>query len=135
VVLAEPAGDGLRYRAINACITPLAALHGRQLLSVEHLAEGAVLHPVQQAMVDCHGAQCGFCTPGIVMSLFAWRHAEGAHDRDTALSALSGNLCRCTATGRSSMPPRASLRNQRRSLRRRGARTAARLRDRPPNGA
>ncbi|SDI73296.1 xanthine dehydrogenase small subunit [Pseudomonas panipatensis] len=96
VVLAEPAGDGLRYRAINACITPLAALHGRQLLSVEHLAEGAVLHPVQQAMVDCHGAQCGFCTPGIVMSLFAWRHAEGAHDRDTALSALSGNLCRCT---------------------------------------
>ncbi|MDF3935654.1 xanthine dehydrogenase small subunit [Pseudomonas citronellolis] len=96
VVLAEPQGDGLRYRAVNACITPLGALHGRQLLSVESLAEGQRLHPVQQAMVDCHGAQCGFCTPGIVMSLFAWRHDGCAHDRDSALAALSGNLCRCT---------------------------------------
>ncbi|MCP1641128.1 xanthine dehydrogenase small subunit [Pseudomonas citronellolis] len=96
LVLAEPDGEGLRYRAVNACITPLGALHGRQLLTVESLAEGERLHPVQQAMVDCHGAQCGFCTPGIVMSLFAWRHAACAHDRESALTALSGNLCRCT---------------------------------------
>ncbi|MCY1395380.1 xanthine dehydrogenase, small subunit [compost metagenome] len=95
VVLAEPEGDGLRYRAVNACITPLGSAHGRQLLTVEHLA-GDTLHPVQQAMVDCHGSQCGFCTPGIVMSLFAWQHADLRHDRETALTALSGNLCRCT---------------------------------------
>ena len=94
--LAEPDGEGLRYRAVNACITPLGSLHGRQLLTVESLAEGERLHPVQQAIVDCHGAQCGFCTPGIVMSLFAWRHAACAHDRESALTALSGNLCRCT---------------------------------------
>ncbi|MFZ5961078.1 xanthine dehydrogenase small subunit [Pseudomonas knackmussii] len=96
VVLAEPEGEGLRYRAVNACITPLGAVHGRQLLTVENLAEAERLHPVQQAMVDCHGAQCGFCTPGIVMSLFAWRHAPCSHDRESALTALSGNLCRCT---------------------------------------
>lgn len=96
VVLAEPEGEGLRYRAVNACITPLGAVHGRQLITVESLAEGQRLHPVQQAMVDCHGAQCGFCTPGIVMSLFAWRHERCTHDRESALTALSGNLCRCT---------------------------------------
>jgi len=96
VVLVEAEGESLRYRAVNACITLLGAVHGRQVLTVEHLAENAVLHPVQQAMVDCHGSQCGFCTPGIVMSLFAWRHSPPPHDRETALTALSGNLCRCT---------------------------------------
>ncbi|QRY80680.1 xanthine dehydrogenase small subunit [Pseudomonas sp. PDNC002] len=96
VVLVESDGDTLRYRAVNACITLLGAVHGRQVLTVEHLAEGGALHPVQQAMVDCHGSQCGFCTPGIVMSLFAWRHSPIAHDRESALTALSGNLCRCT---------------------------------------
>jgi len=96
VVLAEPEGETLRYRAVNACITLLGAVHGRQVLTVEHLGEPGALHPVQQAMVDCHGSQCGFCTPGIVMSLFAWRHSPPPHDRETALTALSGNLCRCT---------------------------------------
>jgi xanthine dehydrogenase small subunit len=96
VVLAEPDGDALRYRAVNACITLLGAVHGRQVLTVEHLGTPDTLHPVQQAMVDCHGSQCGFCTPGIVMSLFAWHHSPLPHDRETALTALSGNLCRCT---------------------------------------
>lgn len=96
VVLAEPEGEALRYRAVNACITLLGAIHGRQVLTVEHLGEPGALHPVQQAMVDCHGSQCGFCTPGIVMSLFAWRHSPPPHNRETALTALSGNLCRCT---------------------------------------
>ncbi|OWP52254.1 xanthine dehydrogenase small subunit [Pseudomonas nitroreducens] len=96
VVLAEPVGEALRYRAVNACITLLGAVHGRQVLTVEHLGEPGALHPVQQAMVDCHASQCGFCTPGIVMSLFAWRHSPPPHDRETALTALSGNLCRCT---------------------------------------
>ncbi|MFV3413842.1 xanthine dehydrogenase small subunit [Pseudomonas nitroreducens] len=96
VVLAEPGGEALRYRAVNACITLLGTVHGRQVLTVEHLGEPGALHPVQQAMVDCHASQCGFCTPGIVMSLFAWHHSPPPHDRETALTALSGNLCRCT---------------------------------------
>lgn len=96
VVLVEPEGDALRYRAVNACITLLGAVHGRQVLTVEHLAEHGALHPIQQAIVDCHASQCGFCTPGIVMSLFAWRHSRPPHNRETALTALSGNLCRCT---------------------------------------
>ncbi|WP_343576220.1 xanthine dehydrogenase small subunit [Pseudomonas sp.] len=96
VVLVEPDGEKLRYRAVNACITLLGAVHGRQVLTVEHLGQAGALHPVQQAMVDCHGSQCGFCTPGIVMSLFAWHHSPPPHDRETTLTALSGNLCRCT---------------------------------------
>jgi xanthine dehydrogenase small subunit len=97
VVLGEPEGAGMRWRAVNACILFLPALDGRQLLTVEHLraADGA-LHPVQQALVRHHGSQCGFCTPGFVMSLFALYHAAKAVDRAAANDALAGNLCRCT---------------------------------------
>src|SRR6266566_866317 len=72
VVVGELAGDGVRFRAINSCIQFLPTLDGKELITVESLkrADGT-LHPVQQAMVDCHGSQCGFCTPGFVMSLFA----------------------------------------------------------------
>ncbi|WP_373086933.1 xanthine dehydrogenase small subunit [Zhongshania sp.] len=98
---------GIHYHAANACITPLASLDGRQLLTVAHLREQRQdataeqdLHPVQAAMVNCHGSQCGFCTPGIVMSLFCWWHAvkrgELTADRHSIETALSGNLCRCT---------------------------------------
>jgi xanthine dehydrogenase small subunit len=97
VVLGEPDGDGVRYRAANACILFLPALDGKQLLTVEHLADAdGTLHPVQQAMVAHHGAQCGFCTPGFVMSLFALYHAGTGGARPAALEALAGNLCRCT---------------------------------------
>jgi len=87
----------LRYEAINACIRFLPTLDGCQILTVEHLkgADGA-LHPVQQAMVECHGSQCGFCTPGFVMSLFALRLNEAAPDTGRIEDALAGNLCRCT---------------------------------------
>ncbi|AOO81178.1 xanthine dehydrogenase small subunit [Bosea vaviloviae] len=87
----------LRYEAINACIRFLATLDGCQLLTVEHLkgADGA-LHPVQQALVDCHGSQCGFCTPGFVMSLFALWLNEDAPVVTRIEDALAGNLCRCT---------------------------------------
>ena len=69
VVVGRLADDRVRYEAVNACIRFLATLDGCQLLTVEHLkrADGT-LHPVQQAMVDRHGSQCGFCTPGFVMS-------------------------------------------------------------------
>ena len=97
VVLGEPHGDTVRYRAVNACILFLPALDGKQVLTVEHLrgADGT-LHPVQQAMVDRHASQCGFCTPGFVMSLFALYAAGNPINRATANEALAGNLCRCT---------------------------------------
>jgi xanthine dehydrogenase small subunit len=98
VVVGELHGDALRYRALNACILLLAALDGKQLLTVEHLAQDG-LHPVQRAMVDCHGSQCGFCTPGFVMSLFALYHDESRGcppSRREIDRCLAGNLCRCT---------------------------------------
>jgi xanthine dehydrogenase small subunit len=90
-------GDRVRYEAINACIRFLPTLDGCHLLTVEHLrrADGE-LHPVQRAMVDCHGSQCGFCTPGFVMSLFALYLNEPAPDDGRIRDALAGNLCRCT---------------------------------------
>jgi xanthine dehydrogenase small subunit len=98
VVLGELAGDRLRYRAVNACILFVPQLDGKQLITVEHLRQpDGSLHPVQQAMVEGHGSQCGFCTPGFVMSLFALYHTERAPpSRQQILDVLAGNLCRCT---------------------------------------
>ncbi|WP_108126272.1 xanthine dehydrogenase small subunit [Saccharospirillum mangrovi] len=96
VVVGERTEAGLRYRAINSCITFVHSLNGKQVLTVEHLADSGQLHPVQEAMVKHHGSQCGFCTPGFIMSLFALYHCDVAPDRDAVLNALSGNLCRCT---------------------------------------
>ena len=93
---AEDGRERIRYRSLNACLTFVASLHGKQLISVEDLKHQGRLHSVQQAMVDCHGSQCGFCTPGFVMSLFALqKNTEGA-DLQQAQEALAGNLCRCT---------------------------------------
>lgn len=86
----------LEYRAINSCVTFLSALHGKQLITVEHLPEGKELHPVQQSIVEHHGSQCGFCTPGFIMSMFALYQQDGKPDRESVIQALSGNLCRCT---------------------------------------
>lgn len=100
VVLVEPntsdEGQSLHYRTVNSCITLMSAIHGKQLLFVEHLSDGKHLHPVQQALVDHHGSQCGFCTPGFIMSMFALYHSNSQPNRDDVLYALSGNLCRCT---------------------------------------
>ena len=99
VVLVEPAASNketLHYRTVNSCITLMSAVHGKQLLFVEHLSDGKHLHPVQQALVDHHGTQCGFCTPGFIMSMFALYHSNAKPNRDEVLQALSGNLCRCT---------------------------------------
>ncbi|MEH6570177.1 MAG: xanthine dehydrogenase small subunit [Halioglobus sp.] len=96
VVLGELGDDDIRYSAINSCITPIGNLHGKQLITVEDLKAEGVMHPVQQAMVDCHGSQCGFCTPGFVMSMFAYRKNHGKPERDSIIEALGGNLCRCT---------------------------------------
>ena len=90
--------SALEYKPMNSCIAFVGSLHGKQLISVEQLADGETLHPVQQAMVDQHGSQCGFCTPGFIMSMFAHFHAEEGRRRDPhqVEHALAGNLCRCT---------------------------------------
>lgn len=95
-VTASVHNASLVYRAINTCITPVGHLHGKQLISVEDLADNGVLHPVQQAMVDAHASQCGFCTPGFVLSLFALWKGDEPPSRHTVIDALGGNLCRCT---------------------------------------
>lgn len=99
VVLGELDAGRVRFKAVNACILFAPMLDGRALFTVESLSRGGALHPVQQAMVDKHGSQCGFCTPGFVMSLYALQQ-EGASTDDAGLKdALAGNLCRCTGYG------------------------------------
>lgn len=105
VVVGTPdasAPGGLRLDSVNACIQFLPTLHGKALFTVESLSPslgGAAptLHPCQEALVSCHGSQCGFCTPGFVMSLWhLYESHESAPARADIADALSGNLCRCT---------------------------------------
>jgi xanthine dehydrogenase small subunit len=99
VVVGELRPDRRRvhYRAVNSCIRFLPTLDGKELITVESLSDPeGPLHPVQRSMVDHHASQCGFCTPGFVMSLFALYLEEERADRERVLDTLSGNLCRCT---------------------------------------
>ncbi|RDE22875.1 xanthine dehydrogenase small subunit [Motiliproteus coralliicola] len=96
VVVGELDGEDIRYKSINSCLTFLSALHGKQLITVEDLKEGSQLHPAQQALVDQHGSQCGFCTPGFVMSMFALGKNIADPNKAQIEEALAGNLCRCT---------------------------------------
>lgn len=97
VAIGRVRGGKVHYEPINACILLLGQVDGAEIVTVEDLASGGELHPVQSAMVSHHGSQCGFCTPGIVMSLFTLYH-EGQRplSRDAVNDALAGNLCRCT---------------------------------------
>jgi xanthine dehydrogenase small subunit len=90
--------DGrLVYESVNSCIRFMGSLNAMHVVTVEHLkGEDGLLHPVQQAMVDCHGSQCGFCTPGFVMSLYGLWLSEDNPSRERIEQALQGNLCRCT---------------------------------------
>ncbi|MGG2396162.1 xanthine dehydrogenase small subunit [Pseudomonas sp. SH1-B] len=96
VVVGELDGERIRYRTLNSCLTFVSSLHGKQLITVEDLKHQGKLHSVQQAMVDCHGSQCGFCTPGFIMSLFALQKNSAGYDKGATMEALAGNLCRCT---------------------------------------
>ncbi len=113
VVIGEAEGDRLTLKPVNACIRFLPTLDGKALFTVEDLkpmaiaaagacggARSPTLHPVQQSLVDCHGSQCGFCTPGFVMSLWATYEREQAAGRrptrQQLADDLAGNLCRCT---------------------------------------
>ena len=99
VVIGELGDDGITYRAINSCIQFVPLLDGKQLITVEHLADDNALHPAQQSMCDHHASQCGFCTPGFVMSLFAQSENGATPDRGALKNILAGNLCRCTGYG------------------------------------
>ncbi|MBN8534066.1 MAG: xanthine dehydrogenase small subunit [Rhizobiales bacterium] len=97
VALARLRDGRLHLQPVNACILLLGQIDGAELITIEDLSEGGVLHPIQQAMIEHHGSQCGFCTPGIVMSLFvAYHEAERPLTRTAFDDVLSGNLCRCT---------------------------------------
>ena len=97
VVLGELKNNKLNYTTVNSCITFLPTLQGKQLIVVEDLAsKDGSLHPVQQAMVNYHGSQCGFCTPGFVMSLFSIFKKNFKFQDDVIKDSISGNLCRCT---------------------------------------
>jgi len=101
VVIGELNDGHVRYRAVNACILLLGMLEGRSVTTVEHLrgADGR-LHPVQQALLDAHASQCGFCTPGFVMSLYALYLGNGERPHAKCINdVLAGNLCRCTGYG------------------------------------
>jgi xanthine dehydrogenase small subunit len=89
VVMVRQRAGGAAYVPVNSCLMFLPMAVGQEIYTVEALAAGGALHPVQQAMVECGGSQCGYCTPGFVMSMFADRHHPDTH-------AVHGNLCRCT---------------------------------------
>ena len=84
------------YEPVNSCILLVAQLDGKELVTVDDLSRAGILHPVQQAMVETHGSQCGFCTPGFIMSLFTLYHAGAAPTRQQIADQIAGNLCRCT---------------------------------------
>ncbi|MHB8260712.1 MAG: xanthine dehydrogenase small subunit [Bacteroidia bacterium] len=101
IVIGELGSDkNIYYKAIDSCLVFLPMIHGKQLITVENLvqkdAHTEVLHPVQQEIVDGNGSQCGYCTPGIIMSIFSLYKTENNPSKETIEDALTGNLCRCT---------------------------------------
>ncbi|HHI81518.1 MAG TPA: xanthine dehydrogenase small subunit [Rhizobiales bacterium] len=97
VLVGKLSGGTLEYHAVNACICLIGSLDACHVVTIEHLtASDGALHPLQQAMVDNHASQCGFCTPGIVMSLYGLWMARPDAPVEEIEKALQGNLCRCT---------------------------------------
>ena len=97
VVIGELINNEIKYKAINSCITLLPTIQGKQLILVEDLiSKDGSLHQVQKAMVNYHGSQCGFCTPGFVMALFSMFKQYSKFNNDIINDSIAGNLCRCT---------------------------------------
>ncbi|WP_265500361.1 xanthine dehydrogenase small subunit [Paracoccus beibuensis] len=97
VLVGRLTAAGLVYEPVNACIRLLASCHATHVVTIEHLhGPDGGLHPIQAAMVEHHGSQCGFCTPGIVMALYALWMTNPAADAEAIEIALQGNICRCT---------------------------------------
>lgn len=97
VVLSRPGADGIMtFKAVNACLMLLPMIHGYHVITVEHLSENSILHPLQEAYISHHASQCGFCTPGLIMSsLPLYKQRRVLQDKELRLH-LAGNLCRCT---------------------------------------
>lgn len=83
-------------RAVNSCLVLAPQVDGKDVLTIEGLANGAELHPIQRAYVEKGAVQCGFCTPGFIMATYALLQANSAPTDEEILTALEGNLCRCT---------------------------------------
>ncbi|HOZ30230.1 MAG TPA: xanthine dehydrogenase small subunit [Bacteroidales bacterium] len=96
VVLGELKNDKIEYRAYDSCLIFLPSVHGKQIITAENIGNSESLHPVQQALYDHDGSQCGFCTPGFVMSMFALYKQEIKPEKEDICNSLAGNLCRCT---------------------------------------
>jgi xanthine dehydrogenase small subunit len=96
VALGRLTNGNLVYEPVNACILLVGQLHGCELVTVDDLMQDNILHPVQEAMVQHHASQCGFCTPGFVMSLFTLYHQKHTPTRQEIVDHIAGNLCRCT---------------------------------------
>jgi xanthine dehydrogenase small subunit len=101
VVIAEQQNETIHYKAVNSCLVFLPMIHGKQIITVENLARTAQgrtlqLHPVQMALIESDGTQCGYCTPGVLMSLFGLYKNVSLPDRTQVEEHLNGNLCRCT---------------------------------------
>lgn len=96
VMVGELKNGSVRFKTVNSCIVPIGQLAGTHVVTVEGLADQSGLHPVQDEMIACHGSQCGFCTPGFVMSLAALVENGDPANIETVQQGISGNLCRCT---------------------------------------
>ncbi len=96
VLVGRPAGETIRYRTLTSCIVSMGQLDGAHVVTVEGLKDGDALNPIQQAMVNCHGTQCGFCTPGFVVALAQILDEDPQASREKVCRGLVGNLCRCT---------------------------------------
>ena len=99
VLLGELEGEAVRWRAVNSCILFVPMLDGKALRTVESLSSNGALHPVQREMVERHGSQCGFCTPGFVMSLYGRSIGAAGTEGEPVADVIAGNLCRCTGYG------------------------------------
>ena len=95
-VIAELIDNKIKYKSINTCIMFIYNLHGKQLITVEHLKNNLKLHPVQKSMIEYGGSQCGFCTPGFIMSMFSMFKNKIKPNKENIDEQLAGNLCRCT---------------------------------------
>ena len=96
VLVGRPDGERLEYRPVNSCIQFLHQVNGTHVVTVEGLGNSSDLHPVQEAMVRWHGAQCGFCTPGFIVAMCAMYETSTSPTEETVRAGLTGNLCRCT---------------------------------------
>ena len=95
----DPSSDAPEHLAVNACLAPLLAAAGAHVVTVEGIGSSSSMHPLQSRLAAAHGSQCGFCTPGFVMSAYAALRGRppGGHVTEADMDdAVSGNLCRCT---------------------------------------